>query len=56
MRSADRILVLHEGEIVEDGNHADLMNRNGRYAAMIRLQASRYTDSPAEPGEDPQEE
>ena len=52
VRSADRILVLHAGEIVEDGDHERLMNRNGRYAEMFRLQASRYTDPPAEPEEE----
>ena len=52
MRSADRILVLHEGEIVEDGDHGRLMKQNGRYAEMFRLQASRYTDPPAEPEEE----
>ena len=56
VRSADRILVLHEGEIVEDGDHAGLMERNGRYAEMFRLQASRYTDPPAEQEEEPEEE
>ena len=55
VRSADRILVLHEGEIVEDGDHASLMERNGRYAEMFRLQASRYTDPPAEQEEEPEE-
>ncbi len=55
VRSADRILVLHEGEIVEDGDHGSLMKRNGRYAEMFRLQASHYTDPPAEPDEEPKE-
>ena len=55
VRSADRILVLHEGEIVEDGDHAGLMELNGHYAEMFRLQASRYTDPPAEPDEEPKE-
>ena len=55
VRSADRILVLHEGEIVEDGDHAGLMKRNGRYAEMFRLQASRYTDPPAEQEEESEE-
>ena len=55
VRSADRILVLHEGEIVEDGDHAGLMKRNGRYAEMFRLQASRYTDPPAEQEEESKE-
>ncbi|MDD9988338.1 MAG: ABC transporter ATP-binding protein [Spirochaetaceae bacterium] len=56
VRSADRILVLHEGEIVEDGDHASLMEHNGRYAEMFRLQASRYTDPPAEQDEEPEQE
>ena len=51
VRSADRILVLHAGEIVEDGDHERLMKQNGHYAEMFRLQASRYTDPPAEPEE-----
>ncbi len=55
VRSADRILVLHEGEIVEDGDHAGLMERNGRYAEMFRLQASRYTDPPTDPEEESEE-
>ncbi len=55
VRSADRILVLHEGEIVEDGDHAGLMKRNGRYAEMFRLQASRYTDPPADTEEESEE-
>lgn len=54
VRSADRILLLHEGEIVEDGDHAGLMERNGRYAEMFRLQAGRYTDPPpGRPAEPP---
>jgi ATP-binding cassette subfamily B protein len=35
---ADEILVLDAGHIVERGNHAELMMRNGRYAEMWRLQ------------------
>ena len=44
VRTADRIYVLHEGRVVEDGTHQDLMARNGRYAEMFRLQAAAYTD------------
>ncbi len=54
VRSAGRILVLHEGEIVEDGDHAGLMKRNGRYAELFRLQASRYTDPPSDRPPEPQ--
>jgi ABC-type transport system involved in Fe-S cluster assembly fused permease/ATPase subunit len=35
---ADEILVLDAGQIVERGNHAELMMQDGRYAAMWRLQ------------------
>jgi len=33
---ADNILVLEEGEIVERGDHAQLLQANGRYAKMIQ--------------------
>jgi ATP-binding cassette subfamily B protein len=42
VRSADRIYVLHEGEIVEDGTHVELMALGGRYAELFRLQAKAY--------------
>lgn len=33
---ADNILVLDEGRIVEQGNHAELMNANGLYSRMVQ--------------------
>jgi ATP-binding cassette, subfamily B, bacterial len=33
-RSADRVLVIDAGRVVEDGTHAELLARGGRYAAM----------------------
>jgi ATP-binding cassette subfamily B protein len=36
---ADLILYLDHGQIVERGTHADLMQANGRYATLYRMQA-----------------
>ncbi len=38
---ADRILVLHEGEIVEQGRHHDLLVENGYYSQLWRTQQRR---------------
>jgi len=34
IRNCDRILVLDKGTLAEEGTHAQLMERNGLYAAM----------------------
>ncbi len=36
--NADRILVLNQGRIVEQGNHQDLLKANGLYARLIELE------------------
>ena len=38
----DRILVFHEGRIVEDGSHAELLARQGHYAHMWEMQAGGF--------------
>lgn len=38
IRDATRILVMDEGSIVESGTHTELINRNGRYAELVRAQ------------------
>ena len=38
VRAADRIIVMDEGRIVEQGNHDALVKQNGLYARLARLQ------------------
>jgi ATP-binding cassette, subfamily B, bacterial len=42
VKMADRILVLENGQIAEEGHHEQLLLRGGRYAEMFELQASSY--------------
>ena len=43
----DRILFMENGRITEEGNHEELLAREGAYAAMFHTQAQYYNDSPA---------
>ena len=38
VRNADTIVMMHQGAIVEVGNHDTLMNMQGRYYALFRQQ------------------
>ena len=42
VKMADRILVLENGRIAEQGHHDELLRNKGRYAEMFELQASSY--------------
>src|ERR1035438_3535850 len=42
VRAADRILVLANGKIAEEGTHDQLSSLGGRYAEMFEMQASSY--------------
>jgi ATP-binding cassette subfamily B protein len=42
VRMADRIIVLDEGQVVEDGSHDELIARGGLYRELFTLQAEGY--------------
>ena len=39
---ADRIYMLEDGELIEEGSHDELMEKNKKYAEMFRAQAEKY--------------
>lgn len=43
-RHADRIFMMEKGKIIESGSHEELMNLNGKYAEMFKLQAEKYVN------------
>lgn len=45
VRRADRIVVLEDGRVAEDGSHDALMRLGGRYAYLFGLQAQRFGDT-----------
>ena len=52
IRSADQILVLEGGEIVERGTHAELLTLGGRYRQLYDKQYKFEADRFINPGED----
>ncbi|MFC0626201.1 ABC transporter ATP-binding protein [Kribbella deserti] len=54
VRDADLIVVVDQGEVVEQGSHAALMAGDGLYAELFRLQSTGYADVSAAAGVTPQ--
>lgn len=52
IQTADQILVLEAGEIVESGTHADLLSAEGRYKQLYDRQYRLVRDTFVNPGED----
>jgi ATP-binding cassette subfamily B protein len=48
VRNADRIIVMEQGRIVEDGNHQSLLAKNGYYARLHRHQLLSEAEKEAE--------
>jgi ATP-binding cassette subfamily B multidrug efflux pump len=46
VQAADRILVLHQGRVREEGTHTDLLRRGGLYAKLYELQSGGGWQSP----------
>ena len=44
-RKVDRIYVIEDGKIAEQGSHTELLHKDGIYAAMWHLQASGYLEA-----------
>ncbi|KAI1113202.1 P-loop containing nucleoside triphosphate hydrolase protein [Nemania sp. NC0429] len=38
VKGADKIVVMRNGQVIEQGNHNDLIAKDGEYAALVRLQ------------------
>ena len=49
VRRAERIVVIADGRVVEDGSHEELVASQGRYARLFELQAQRFRDGAVAP-------
>ena len=47
-RRADRVYMMENGRVIEKGTHEQLIQLNGKYAEMWRMQAEKYVESGVE--------
>ncbi|API88891.1 multidrug ABC transporter ATP-binding protein [Marinilactibacillus sp. 15R] len=47
IRDADKIIVMNEGDVIETGNHDELMDQNGFYADLYNSQFASYEENTA---------
>lgn len=43
VQDCDEIIVLHEGQVIERGTHQELLDRQGRYTELLRMQATNFS-------------
>ncbi|MGI5893847.1 MAG: ABC transporter ATP-binding protein [Candidatus Merdivicinus sp.] len=55
-RFCDRIILLSDGGIAEEGTHDSLMAQGGQYAELFQIQSQYYSENEAGKGSDPDEE
>ncbi|KAK4065031.1 uncharacterized protein Triagg1_8667 [Trichoderma aggressivum f. europaeum] len=48
IKSADNIIVMHKGRVVEEGSHSVLMEKSGAYADLVKLQTLATTNDGSE--------
>ena len=53
IREADRIIVLQNGELIESGNHAELMKNRKLYSKLYNMNYASFDDIPADLLEEP---
>ena len=46
IQDCDEIIVMHEGKVLEQGTHAELIRRGGMYTVLLRMQESSVNDAP----------
>ncbi len=49
-RFCDRIVLMEDGKIIEEGTHTELLERQGRYYELYETQAKYYRENPTEGG------
>ena len=49
-RFCDRIVLIEDGKVVEEGTHAELLAKKGRYYELYETQAKYYRENPSEGG------
>lgn len=50
-RFCDRIIMIENGKVAEEGTHAELMEQGGKYAELFELQSSYYNDEEVQTNE-----